>query len=35
VNSLGRTSSTLMMWTKEKRKYGKFPRSSIDDGDLM
>jgi len=35
VNSLGGTSSTLMMWTKEKRKYGKLPMSGIEDGDLI
>jgi len=35
VNSLGGTSSTLMMWIKEKRKYGKLPRSGTEDGDLI
>jgi hypothetical protein len=35
VNSLGGTSSTLMMWTKEKIKYRKLPRSAIEDGDLI
>jgi len=24
-----------MMWIKEKRKYGKLPRSGIEDGDLI
>ena len=35
MNSLGGTSSTLMMWTKEKIKYRKLPRSAIEDGDLI